>query len=42
MLLEYGLIYVVDFDLMKIFLNILNEIEEKLSVECGNDNIVKE
>lgn len=42
MLLEYGLIHVVDSDLMKTFPNISNEIEEKLTIECGNDNIAKE
>ena len=42
MLLEYGLIHVVDSDLMKTFPNISNEIEENLSAECGNDNIAKE
>lgn len=42
MLLEYGLIHVVDSDLMKTFPNISNEIEEKLSAECGNDNVAKE
>jgi len=42
MLLEHGLIHVVDSDLMKTFPNISNEIEEKLTAECGNDNIAKE
>ncbi|PGH22507.1 methyltransferase [Fusobacterium polymorphum] len=42
MLLEHGLIHVVDSDLMKTFPNISNEIEEKLVAECGNDNIAKE
>ena len=42
MLLEHGLIHVVDSDLMKTFPNISNEIEEKLTIECGNDNIAKE
>ena len=42
MLLEHGLIHVVDSDLMKTFPNISNEIEEKLSAECGSDNIAKE
>ena len=42
MLLEHNLIHVVDSDLMKTFPNISNEIEEKLTAECGNDNIAKE
>ena len=42
MLLEHDLIHVVDSDLMKTFPNISNEIEEKLTAECGNDNIAKE
>ena len=42
MLLEYKLIHVVDSDLMKTFPNISNEIEEKLTAECGNDNVAKE
>jgi len=42
MLLEHQLIHVVDSDLMKTFPNISNEIEEKLSAECGSDNIAKE
>ena len=42
MLLEHGLIHVVDSDLMKTFPNISNEIEEKLTAECGNDNVAKE
>ena len=41
-LLEHNLIHVVDSDLMKTFPNISNEIEEKLTAECGNDNIAKE
>jgi len=42
MLLEHQLIHVVDSDLMKTFPNISNEIEEKLTAECGNDNVAKE
>ena len=42
MLLEHELIHVVDSDLMKTFPNISNEIEEKLTAECGNDNVAKE
>ena len=41
-LLEHNLIHVVDSDLMKTFPNISNEIEEKLTAECGDDNIAKE
>lgn len=41
-LLEHDLIHVVDSDLMKTFPNISNEIEEKLTAECGDDNIAKE
>ena len=42
MLLEHDLIHVVDSDLMKTFPNISEEIEQKLTAECGDDNIAKE